>query len=192
MPTVDFLPVAITPSANVDTQATYAGSAYQTNGFTAGTAKSIQMNKTWRQGTVMASAIAWFIANILNVDVLDNGDRPGLTSLFTEAIQTAAAGAANRGQVVPYAATVNFDVTLGPVIEMTLTGNVNSSTISGQVPFQIVRFIIHQDGTGGRIFNPPANFPMPGADPGPSNTTVYSAIVDATGTFRPLAGETVS
>ena len=44
------------------------------------------------------------------------------------------------------------------IFEMTLTGNVSSSSVSGATAGQIVNFIICQDSTGSRTFNWPSSF----------------------------------
>lgn len=89
MPTVDFLPVAISGTANVDTQAAFVGSGYQENGMIAGTATSKQANKVWRQSSMMTAALANFISTVLNVDVLDDGNLGALIANLTSAFQTA-------------------------------------------------------------------------------------------------------
>ena len=93
MPTVDFLPVATAGGNNADSQANYAGSGYQTLGFQTGLANPAQVNKALRQGTMMAAALANFIANTLGSNVLDDGNLAALVTLVTNAI-TAGAGSA--------------------------------------------------------------------------------------------------
>jgi hypothetical protein len=74
MPTVDFLPFAASGGANVESQSSFAGSSHQLNGFLTGVALSAQLNKAWRQSSVMAAAIANLIADITGQNVLDNGN----------------------------------------------------------------------------------------------------------------------
>ena len=73
-PTVDFLPIAASVSANVETQGDFAGSGHQENGFQTGIAESAQLNKCWRQPSVIAAALANFIADLTGLDVLDDGN----------------------------------------------------------------------------------------------------------------------
>lgn len=61
-------------------------------------------------------------------------------------------------QIVSFSATPTFNAGLYNSFEMTLTGNVTSSTVTGAVVGQQLNFIIQQDGTGGRTFAWPANF----------------------------------
>jgi hypothetical protein len=80
MPTIDFLPYADAPGANVVDQATYAGEATTTTGFISGIAYSNECNKVWRQSSVISAAVARAIAQTLNIDVLDNGDVPTIVN----------------------------------------------------------------------------------------------------------------
>jgi len=94
MPTVDFKPIANDALANVVTQAEYNAllgplGALE-HGYEAGTAKSIQVNKTLRQSSMVSAAVATFIANTLNQDVLDDGNLANLTAALTAAIQSLA------------------------------------------------------------------------------------------------------
>lgn len=93
MATNDFLPFGIAAGANVMSQADYAVLASRANGFSSGTAVSAQLNKAWRQSSVMSSVLAQYISDNATVDVLDNGNTaPILTSLAT-AISNAAKNA---------------------------------------------------------------------------------------------------
>src|SRR5262252_2674387 len=124
--TVDYLPVATGGGANVDTQVNFAGSGYQTQGFTAGIAQSKQANKVWRQATMVSAAIANFIANTLNINVLDDGNIATLISNLTKAIFVGAF----KNLVVAFSSTPVFDASLATDFEITLTANVTSSTLS--------------------------------------------------------------
>jgi hypothetical protein len=97
--TNDFLPFANDASAGVETQSDYLAaltSGYVRTGFTTGTASSTQVNKALRQGTVMASALASFIVNVLNQNVLDGGGSSSITALAGQ-ILSAVKGAVQGG-----------------------------------------------------------------------------------------------
>jgi hypothetical protein len=157
MATTDYLPVATAGGANVDTQANFAGSGYQTNGFQTGVAQSKQLNKVWRQASMMASAWAQVILQTLTQSVPDDGNQ---ASLVTQLKQTIAA--IITGQVKPqiisvaFSATPAFNCALGntsrPVFSITLTGNVTSSSFTNLVPGQQITMHILQDATGGHTF----------------------------------------
>ncbi len=71
--TNEFLPFALGVGANVIAQADYAALSQIASGYQAGTALSNQVNKTLRQATFVAAAMAQIIANN-NVNALDNGN----------------------------------------------------------------------------------------------------------------------
>lgn len=52
------------------------------SGFTAGKASSAQVNKVIRQASFIAAALAQFVSNKTQRDVLDNGDLPGFVELL--------------------------------------------------------------------------------------------------------------
>lgn len=100
--TVDYLPIANGTGANVESQAQYvtdlgSGGSLQ-NGYQSGLAKSIQVNKTLRQSSMMTAALANFIANTLNENVLDDGNLASLITLLTSAIQAAPAARLAHGE----------------------------------------------------------------------------------------------
>lgn len=61
---------------------------------------------------------------------------------------------------VTYSTSVTFNAALAasPTFDLTLTGNVSSSTVTNPTDGQVIRTIIRQDGTGGRIFTWPTTF----------------------------------
>lgn len=88
MATNEYLPFANVGGANVLTQVDYEALAARTVGFSAGIARSVELNKVWRQSSVMTSALAEFIADSTGLNVLDDGDRDALAALFLQALQT--------------------------------------------------------------------------------------------------------
>lgn len=84
--------------------------------------------------------------------------------------------------VIPFTATPVFDIASeGSGFEMTLTGNVTSSSIINLNPGIIVVFEFRQDATGGRTFTWPINV-LGGADigAGPNERTVQAFYSDNT------------
>jgi hypothetical protein len=188
MPTVDYLPVAVAAGANVDSQADFDGSGYQETGVTSGIILSKWMNKMWRQSSMVGAAVANFIANTLSENVLDDGNLANLTAQFTAAVSQAGSGI----ETVAFSGTPTFNAALFTKFDMTLTGNVTASSLVGQQPGQLIYFVIHQDGTGGRTFAWPSAVPGGTIDPGVSKTSTQGFLVDAAGTLRPIAGMTSS
>jgi hypothetical protein len=80
---------------------------------------------------------------------------------------------------IPYSPTPDFDGSVFTSWEITLAGDVNSSTISGCVPGNLYTFIIHQDGTGGHAFAWPANVNNPAPiNPGADSSTLQTFVAD--------------
>lgn len=90
MATNDFIPFATATGANVETQANWetdtgSGGALE-GGFQSGLARSAQVNKAIRQGTVMASAAGQAIGTVTGQDALDNRDVDLLALRFQAAM----------------------------------------------------------------------------------------------------------
>lgn len=170
---VDYLPVATGAGANVASQADFAGSGWQQDGFTAGVAEPDEANKIWRQSSMVAACVANFISQVLNINVLDDGDINTLITNFTDAVEAVASGAGSPKVVaVAYSANINFDCSKGnsllPSFEVTLTGN-TTLAVSNAVAGQLVVMTFIQDATGGRIVTFPANVDGPGAPDATAN-----------------------
>ncbi len=82
----DFKPFAIGEYANVLSQNEYEALPAVGAGFTSGIAKSEELNKVWRQSSVMASVLGEFIANNSGDDVLDDGNTSRLLISLTRAL----------------------------------------------------------------------------------------------------------
>ncbi|MBP1015751.1 hypothetical protein J8628_02355 [Serratia fonticola] len=80
MPKNEYLPFGTAANANVLPNADYQALPARSAGFTAGVAKSKELNTAWRQASVIANVVAQFIADKSGKDVLDNGDTAGLLS----------------------------------------------------------------------------------------------------------------
>lgn len=74
MPVNNFKPFAAGSGANVTSQSDYEALPSLLGGFQSGKASSAQINKALRQGTLMSSVLAQFIADSSGNDVLDDGD----------------------------------------------------------------------------------------------------------------------
>lgn len=100
----DFLPFADAGGANVITQPTYVSLPARTAGFSVGTANSQQLNKVWRQASVIASQIAQFIVDNLAEDVLDDGNTATILDQLKRAIA--------QGSTVKAISTITASTTL--------------------------------------------------------------------------------
>ncbi|MCE9898074.1 tail fiber protein [Raoultella terrigena] len=102
MPVNNFKPFAIASGSNVTSQTEWEGLIALSTGFTAGLARAAQINKALRQGTVMASVLAQFIAETTEEDVLDDGDTTKLVSLLISSVNTVARSALPVGTPIPW------------------------------------------------------------------------------------------
>ncbi|WP_339053629.1 phage tail protein [Arsenophonus endosymbiont of Crataerina pallida] len=84
----EILPFGIADGANVLPADEYQKLPARNNGFSAGVARSQELNTVWRQASVIAHVIAQFIAETNNSDVLDDGNvdklKAGLISALSK------------------------------------------------------------------------------------------------------------
>ncbi|WP_407225071.1 phage tail protein [Escherichia coli] len=78
----DFKAFATDRNANVMSQDEWEALPALLSGFTAGKASSAQVNKAIRQASFIAAALAQFVSDKTQRDVLDNGDLPGFVELL--------------------------------------------------------------------------------------------------------------
>lgn len=86
--TNDFLPFATGGGANVEAQATYSADTLRTNGNQPGVAVSALNNKAIRQPTYFVSQLAQYLANIINMNVLDNATPAQLLAQLVAGLQS--------------------------------------------------------------------------------------------------------
>lgn len=98
MPATQFLTFASAVGANVLSLAGYTGLAARLDGFSAGIAKSEELNRVWRQSANVANALTQMIVDRLGQDVLDNGDQAALIAQMKAAIADPA-GATRAGEL---------------------------------------------------------------------------------------------
>lgn len=176
---VDYLPVATGAGANVSSQADFAGSGWQEDGFTAGVADPAEANKIWRQSSMVAACVANFISQVLNINVLDDGNINTLISNFTAAVEAVASGAGTPKVVaVAYTANITFDCNAGnsivPSFEVTLAGN-TTLAVNNAKAGQLVVMTFTQDAVGGRTVAFPANVDGAGV-PDPTANAICSQL----------------
>lgn len=117
MATNDFLTFGAAAGANVMTQADYADLAARLNGFSSGTAKSAQLNKAWRQSSIISAMVAQFIADQSGQNAVDDGTINTLKANLLLAIRATVRQATilnDTGAVNAYAATNNPALTALP------------------------------------------------------------------------------
>lgn len=181
------------PLANADSDGAYAADSSRAGGAPVnGLFPSSLANKLFYQLSTMVKAIADYMVG--QGQNASDANEAVLSANFGAAIANQiAAGTAAAIVNVPFAATPVFNAAQGINFEMTLTGNVTSSTLINTTPGQRIVFIIHQDGSGGRTFAWPSNVMGAGVvDPGAGNTSVQEFIIDSAGNARPIDVMTVS
>lgn len=82
----EFLPFATADGANVLSAEDYQTLRSRSNGFSAGVARSQELNTVWRQASVIAHVVAQFIADTNNSDVADDGDLDKLQTGLIQAL----------------------------------------------------------------------------------------------------------
>jgi hypothetical protein len=82
-----FLPWSAGVNANVLSQDRYVSRPDRVSGVVSGTASGQQANKTWKQSSVIATMIAQFIVDTLNVDVTDDQSISTIEANFIQAIR---------------------------------------------------------------------------------------------------------
>lgn len=125
MPVNQFLPFATDENANVMSQTDYAALSARQNGFQLGVASSQQLNKVWRQASIISTAIAQFICDNQAEDILDNGEIPTLVNQLETAIQSFLGG--NSTLVLP-GTTVLWCAPVVPAGYLELAGQAISRT----------------------------------------------------------------
>ncbi|HIB8305002.1 TPA: gp53-like domain-containing protein [Serratia marcescens] len=115
----DFKPFAIGEFSNVISQADYEALPAVGAGFNTGIARSEQLNKVWRQSSVMAAVLGNFIGEQSGDDVLDDGDLNKLKLSLEKAIFQYLTNSEADDRYVLKTTKVNEkelsgDITLGP------------------------------------------------------------------------------
>lgn len=115
----EFLPFSNNATSNVIDQTSYESLDARKTGFSSGVAKSAQLNKVWRQSSIMASALGQFIADKNGVDILDDGDVPKLVAEMNKAIS----GGGTAGVKTFNGASGDITISQGNNITITKNGN---------------------------------------------------------------------
>lgn len=124
----EFKPFSIAGGANVISQADYEVLAALSTGFTSGVAKANEINKVLRQASFVAAALAQFISDKTNSDVLDDGSLSGFETKLIAALNalsqpldatlTTLAGLQTGPNKVPYFT----DADVAALTDLTLVG----------------------------------------------------------------------
>ncbi|GAA7771015.1 hypothetical protein HpMS107_56930 [Helicobacter pylori] len=153
----DFLVFGGDPAANVIDQPTYAALLARVTGFQAGVALSAQLNKVWRQSSIMAAVLAQFSTDLTGQSAVDDGTTATLLANLKVALRTNTVGAAVGTDVGTASAhVVNYTPVIGSLVDGTpfwykvKFGNLGGVTlnVNGLGAFPVVG-AAHQALTGG-------------------------------------------
>lgn len=86
--TNDFVTFAAAAGANVMAQADYLAMPALLTGFAAGVAQSAQLNKVWRQSSIMSAVVGQFICDQTGQNATDDGTTTTLLANFKTAVQS--------------------------------------------------------------------------------------------------------
>lgn len=112
----DFLPFATAGGANVLSQASYAALAAVATGYQSGVAQSAQLNKTWRQSSIIASMVAQFIVDQTGANAVDDGTIATLEANFIAALRYAGVAVGTDTGAVN-ACVVNFTPAIPALVD---------------------------------------------------------------------------
>ena len=170
---------------NQETDAEYLADAQRIGGVTTGSlAPSATMNKFYYQASTFIAAFGQMLAT----KGYSNSDAslPTLAAVLANVLTEADMGA--QIVSVPYSPTPAFNAAGNNGFQMTLTGNITASTISGVSPGQLLAFYFVQDSVGGRTVSWPSSFV--GAlqpDAAASSVSVMLFRSDLSGTVRAVS-----
>ncbi|HJX51910.1 MAG TPA: hypothetical protein VJ801_04010 [Polyangia bacterium] len=168
---------------NAETDGNYSINPMRTGGYPLDALwPSVFANKVTHQANRFVAAFCQMLVNKGYSPRDDNFSN--LVAILTNVLTTADAGALIT--VVPYSSAVTFDVREAAKFDLTLTGNVSSSTLVNPVSGQWLVFLISQDSVGNRTFVWPTTLTNPGPiGPQPYTTSVQAFVVRPNGAIVP-------
>lgn len=174
------------PSAsNISSDASYSSDVQRINGAAVNDIfPSPTANKALFQACGFVYALATALAN--KGFTVNDSPQASLVTVLGNILTTA--DATSGLTTVPYATSIAFSATGTNGFYLVFgSGNVSSSTLTGQSLGQRLMFVIVQDGTGNRTFSWPANIPTHGTIcPDASSISLQEFIVLPTGSIVPI------
>jgi hypothetical protein len=161
---VDYVPFATGGGANVYAPATYQGLAVVGTGVQPGLADPQLANTTWRLASMIAAAVANYIAQQLGISVLDDGNLTNLINNFTSAVALGSKTSPSR--IVSSSANFNALVT-DYAIGMNRTAGIAITTITLPTPAVGQEFRI--DDLAGNFNGFPVTLALPAGHSFPEN-----------------------
>ncbi len=174
MPSNDFLVFGGGSSPNVIDQATYAALTARQAGFQSGTALSAQLNKVWRQSSIMAAVLAQFTANYSGQNSVDDGTTATLLTNLVVALNAAGITAGQFDNSTKQATTAFVQRALGNF--QAFTAYTSSQTLTASQSGSVINFW----GGSASTFTLPSAATMPSGGAFLFNNTSTSAAVTIT------------
>ena len=172
---------------NQETDAQYLADSQRASGAVNDTPLPAPLgNKAFYQWSTFCAAFGQMMANKPGAYVLDDSSESALAAVLAN-ILTESDTEPNIISVT-YSPTPVFNAANSNGFQMTLSGNITSSTISGVTAGQLIAFYFAQDSVGGRTVSWPSSFVgtlQP--DPTPSAVSVMLFRADLTGNFRAVS-----
>lgn len=171
--------------ANADSDATYAADTLRSGGATVNAILPSALDNKFRiQMSFFVAAFCQMMAN--KGYVMSDSNYTNLVTALTN-VRTNA-DVVQKIQTITYATSITFNAAIAPAFDLTLTGNVSASTLSGISAGAQLIFIFQQDGTGGRTFSWPTGVTGHGAIAAqPNSVSIQAFIVRSDGaTIDPM------
>jgi hypothetical protein len=170
--------------ANQEGDVAYAADTLRSGGAPTGALlPSLTDNKFRYQTSIFAAAFCQMMAN--KGYTMSDANYANLISALNN-VKTSADFLASI-VTVTYASSIAFNAAQSAQFDLTLTGDVSSSTLSGQTAGQLLLFIISQDATGSRAFSWPSGVIGAGPIcPQPNSTSIQLFVVRPSGAIYPV------
>ena len=170
---------------NQETDAEYLADAQRIGGVTTGSlAPGATMNKFYYQASTFIAAFGQMLA----AKGYTNSDSSVATLASVLANVVTESDLATNIVSVAYSPTPAFNATSNNGFQMTLSGNITTSSIIGVTPGQLLAFYFVQDSVGGRTVSWPSSF-VGGLQPDTAAASVSVMLfrADAVGTARAVS-----
>ncbi|WP_175994887.1 hypothetical protein [Burkholderia vietnamiensis] len=124
----NFKAFAAAAGANVMSQSDYEALAALLTGFVSGTAQSVQLNKVWRQSSIMSAVLAQFIVDLTGQDAIDDGTTATLLTNLKAAVSAQSidvVGAARKVRATCAANATSITFTADQLVVATALGGLS-------------------------------------------------------------------
>lgn len=153
---VEFLSFGVGTGNEVRAQSDYASAMYLQKGFIGGILLHEDLNKVLRQATVPGAALMRAVSDILDVDIVDDGDVAAVVAKIKAAFSLPGV------TTLIDAPTINVDASVRSTFRVRLGGNRVLANPTGLKNGQVLNFRISQDDMGTRGLTYGTKYKFPG------------------------------